>query len=532
MWNFHWFGVVIMLRQDIEDNKKRYFRDRKAEGKFDDTTLDNYRKELNKLIKYECDLNKDFFMFTQKDMDQLFERIIPTKKPKAFISNISKYRDYLEWAIAKGLTKQKVNFKKYNRDYVMNLSNKNIVIPFARLEEILNSPKIHNAQDAVILALLFEGVDGKGHKEVVGLKQLDDVTESTIKIRNEQGVVQREILVRKKTIDLIQKASSQEDYYYVNSKSEPIIKNDYVLRVPGTDRDVTSPISPVTINTRLRKIGIDIFGSPELQNPYNFSNSGLLFYLMVVEKHLGQNLTKEHYYKVAKRFKAKPGKGFKFNIEQKYKDYKKRNLVSVTDITLDEELKEIAESILETELTEQDLKELKLLANNDNHEDDEHDEDDEDDDWVQEDKERGTKGENFVLSELIKTYGESNVKLKSGKDDSAGYDIKVTLPDQVLRIEVKTTTSIRNPFYISIRQLKRAKRYKEQYYIYWVLMDKKDNPLYALVIPNPIETLNINLDFIFRKEKNKFVRIKPNKFVFYVNRSMAKVLTKFPSSSS
>jgi predicted restriction endonuclease len=81
---------------------------------------------------------------------------------------------------------------------------------------------------------------------------------------------------------------------------------------------------------------------------------------MVLELHLGRALEKEEYLKVAKRFNYSLGSVYYRikELEKNYLDYKNRNIISIDDVHMDEELMNIAQHILNQELSDADLKEL------------------------------------------------------------------------------------------------------------------------------------------------------------------------------
>lgn len=133
--------------------------------------------------------------------------------------------------------------------------------------------------------------------------------------------------------------------------------------------------------------------------------------------------------------------------------------------------------------------------------------DSENSNWVQENLLRGSEGEAFVKEILIKIYGEDSVKKEP---DYAGYDFIVNTKKETKRIEVKTTIDEKYPFFISINELETADKFKDEYYIYWVIMKNKKNKIY--ILNDPIITLNIDMNYIRRISDTSLCEIETEEF--------------------
>lgn len=138
--------------------------------------------------------------------------------------------------------------------------------------------------------------------------------------------------------------------------------------------------------------------------------------------------------------------------------------------------------------------------------------------WVKENVERGMEGESLVRSILVGIYGESCVKKEP---DYAGYDFDVTTKEGKKRIEVKTTANKKYPFFISINELNKAEIYGEEYYIYWVAMEKNKMPVIR-IINNPIKELNIDMQFIKRNLDTGICRIEADQFMIKIRQEFIK----------
>lgn len=117
---------------------------------------------------------------------------------------------------------------------------------------------------------------------------------------------------------------------------------------------------------------------------------------------------------------------------------------------------------------------------------DEVQDDDNSDDWVTEQNELGKYGEGIIKNFLEERYQA----VVNKKPDYAGYDFEVIIKDHNFVVEVKTTESNVNQFYISSNELKKAAEFKGNYYIYRLYIQEGIGRLF--IIRNPIYLLNID----------------------------------------
>jgi Domain of unknown function (DUF3883) len=129
--------------------------------------------------------------------------------------------------------------------------------------------------------------------------------------------------------------------------------------------------------------------------------------------------------------------------------------------------------------------------------------------WLDENQKLGELGEKIALEYLKGLY--ENLTLVS-QDTKKGYDIEVELDsNKVLGFEVKTSLS-NYGFHITYNELKVASNKKDDYYIFFLTVNKEENVVEGYLIQNPIDELNINFEQITNVIETQSVMVIPNKF--------------------
>lgn len=123
---------------------------------------------------------------------------------------------------------------------------------------------------------------------------------------------------------------------------------------------------------------------------------------------------------------------------------------------------------------------------------------------------------------IVEAYLRENIMGKiervSLKNSSIGYDIEVKYDDNCFEgYEVKTTKSKNYNFQITINELNVAKTLKENYNIFYVQIDEKNESITGYIIKNPIDVLNIDVDKITHYIECNNIYIMPNKFIVKFN---------------
>lgn len=139
---------------------------------------------------------------------------------------------------------------------------------------------------------------------------------------------------------------------------------------------------------------------------------------------------------------------------------------------------------------------------------------DEENDWLHNNQRLGDFGEKLALKALKDIYPETDIYLVS-EQHHLGYDIQMyknTL--EMKAFEVKTASN-HNGFHLTLNELKTAKLLGEQYTIFFIKLEKKNNKIIkanAYQYKDPIKTLDIPYDYITSTTNTKYVKLFPNKF--------------------
>lgn len=299
-----WCGEELS-EEEKEQGEKNYSRDL-------------YLKLLKSAAKMETDLNKDLFEFNHPEIQKLLINYEATTI-KSLNTVLSVIRRYTKWISATGKAPGLImfidNFKK--DDLLKYLDRPNKYISREELFDILD--EVTNAQDAVIPALIFEGIKGLNNIEICNLKQDDiDFDKQLVYVKDENGKVERIVKVSQKTLDLIREANAQTDYNKrvtdpnnpPKSFSKPLADNDYIIRQAerkeGANRKGVDPNDPVTwqvINTRIKRVAMEA-NRPYLTTTTIFQ-SGMLYRLYDIEQEKGE-LDIEDFKRVWAEFGGKP----------------------------------------------------------------------------------------------------------------------------------------------------------------------------------------------------------------------------------
>jgi integrase len=194
---------------------------------------------------------------------------------------------YITWASEKGLRKTNINPIKSMLPewYEQFVSKKKLFISEKELKEI--EKDLVNAQDAVILYLLFEGVNGEGSSEILNLKKQDvdfDTNEvKLLEVKKNGEKRERTIKVSDTCLRIIWQAINDMTYKNRNGNAQnprggaeiELVNNDYVVR--SVNRRVKDTNAPADKHTLFRRITMI---SEEFDLPYltmkNIERSGMI----------------------------------------------------------------------------------------------------------------------------------------------------------------------------------------------------------------------------------------------------------------
>lgn len=239
-----------------EEKKVRFLTELLNNGNINEGTARNYYMILTNVYKDEVKLGKDLSEFTFEELEQVLHGLnsVSRNAIESYSRILSKY---LAWC---GDNKLSIlspkDFSKYMvaEDYFTEKQ-------LRRLED-----KCENYQDAVILRLLFIGVNGNASSELRNLKATDvDFDKKIIKLYNDSESDQnyRYLDVDDYTLNLIEGAIRQRKYAKKNGRINQtesnnispytdLVENQYVIRPSITQNEsFTKPVDKFTVYRRI-----------------------------------------------------------------------------------------------------------------------------------------------------------------------------------------------------------------------------------------------------------------------------------------
>lgn len=273
-----------------------------------ETTVPSYRRAFLISKRTEERLGKDLYDFRLEDI----EYVLYDASPSTFVSSHVLGRiitSYITWAIEEGLRRNKINpLWGVGPEFFQRFVDKKIELYLSdeKLRQLENW--CVNAQDAVILRLLFEGVRGREYSELRNIKKSDISIETNVLRLVNEGNKVREIELSDRAIKLLLKAAGENIYYKRNGEIvednrirsyTDLVNNEYVLRSSLTRTfHLNEPIDAATINRRITSLR-RIFDIPRL-TPTNIAKSGMIkmAYDLVGDGEITANAYKE----IAHRF--------------------------------------------------------------------------------------------------------------------------------------------------------------------------------------------------------------------------------------
>jgi integrase len=226
-------------------------------------TQDYYRQTFSVLTFIEKQLFKDIKDFNKVELISSFN-LFKSKTLDSLDSRVTILRQYLDFCMENKFITENVLKNISRDDYEKQVEETDRII-YSR-EELYNiCDSASNAQDAVIFTLLFEGVKGlKYNSEITNLRTEDIIlNENKIIIKdNNTKYVAREVIVSKRTIDIVKKAI-EEKIYYKNIINEDTLKaslerelnmTSYLIKpVSYNKKDKDEPVGSQVIDSRIKR---------------------------------------------------------------------------------------------------------------------------------------------------------------------------------------------------------------------------------------------------------------------------------------
>ncbi|MCM3341710.1 integrase [Paenibacillus sp. MER TA 81-3] len=229
----------------------------------------------------ENDVNKDLYDFNREQLRRLFYLYLP-KTVYSSRANVTWVSKYIDWAIDEGLAHGLNPLDGVAKEWKEQFVIKGIKKYWTDQEIDKIILKCVNAQDAVIVSLLFNGVRGVANSELLNLKSEDvDATSNQLTLLDDKGN-RRTIAVSEQCIDLCVKALRESEYEKKNGNPSIDIKaptawlveNNYVIKSSHTRTEHFNEAEKNIIHRRLSNIAKEI-KEPSF-TPMNIRYSGML----------------------------------------------------------------------------------------------------------------------------------------------------------------------------------------------------------------------------------------------------------------
>lgn len=302
-----------------EDIKAMFLDEQMESGTISEETADNYLRIFASISEIEEKLNKDVREFDHDEIDKLLYSFNSRTRNtiESYGRIISKY---LNWNVEKGYIEtnilkefKPVSFEKYIRDDEVYLTEQ-------KLRDIEDECK--NAQDAIILRLLFIGLGGKQMSELRNLRKEDvDYSRKSLELRStitadSNGVPLKvdprtHKFIDDRTLDMLKEAIEQTEYEKRNGAMDfreninpytELINNDYVIRPSKTQTtNYNYPADKFVIYRRIQTIS-EYFNIKDLTAKF-IQRSGMLYYANSLIEN--EQFTQEDLKLVASRFGVK-----------------------------------------------------------------------------------------------------------------------------------------------------------------------------------------------------------------------------------
>lgn len=263
------------------ENKSKFLH------KYPDNTQHSYSRTFEKSKKYEELYNKDLSEFNLEQIDNVLHELEPLTESASHV-NGRIITAYIDWCIDNNNASVENNeLKEKPMSYFKRFVDEEVELYFTKttIDKIVDD--CNNSQDAVIIKLLFEGVQGNALAEIRNMKKehvYDAIgNNNIIKLYDEDCSV-RELQLEERTISLIVEAMEQLEYLKKNGEIEDesiglitnLVDNDYVIRTSITRTDSKNrPVDKMVIYRRIKIIN-DLFGYKYL-TAKNIVRSGIIY---------------------------------------------------------------------------------------------------------------------------------------------------------------------------------------------------------------------------------------------------------------
>lgn len=278
-------------------------------SKYPEHTHNVYRRIFYYSSPIEQLYGIDLYEFNLKQIGDVLKSMNPSSLASVK-SSVSIMKAYIDWAIhrrSNNINPLDITDVEWEKQFVD--TTKKLLFNYEEIwDGVIN--KCKNAQDSVIVALLFEGAGGREVFEVRNLKSKDvNFDEAIVKLMNDKGE-QRQIKISNQTLALIREAERQTEYFKRNGEISPnsrntnetseLIETGYLIKPAKTKVVHTEQVNTHVLYGRLSTIS-------ELLNVPNFSvkniqRSGMIYMAKRILERDGQFGSREQYFEICEQF--------------------------------------------------------------------------------------------------------------------------------------------------------------------------------------------------------------------------------------
>jgi integrase len=283
---------------------------------------------FRRIYDLEKSLGRDLNSFSLGEVEEIFRM----SDSEIATNDYNTIKTYLDFCLEKGLIKKYV-LNGANKKYFENILDENRL---RITEEDLNKfiGICFNAQDKLILRLLFEGVNGERQSELFNLTVNDiDKSKNTLCLRCDKNG-DRKLQVSNECISLIEETLKENAYYYNNGKESKrgylyqyFHNNNFIIKYTKRRVKNENKRADRSLLTSRFPLYKEWFNQPKL-TPTVIYQSGLINYAVRLSKSLGKHVSKfnhkEDWSRVAEHYpmKGKPVNGvFQYNPIFRYIRY-------------------------------------------------------------------------------------------------------------------------------------------------------------------------------------------------------------------
>jgi integrase len=251
--------------------------------------INNYKESTQSTVErifkvsqtVESSLDKDLYNFNREQLRKLLFLFMP-KTEKSSAANCAWIHSYISFCIDAGYRNGINPLDGIPKDWSSQFVVRGVKLYWTDREIAQIIEKRVNAQDAVIVSLLFNGVRGTANSEIVNLTKDDlDAFNSKLHLLDEDGT-KRTIVVDETCIKLCEAALKEFEYEKKNGDPSPDIKapfaslvdNKFIVKSVKTRTDHMYEAEKNVVHRRLKSISNEI-SEPNF-TPLNIVNSGML----------------------------------------------------------------------------------------------------------------------------------------------------------------------------------------------------------------------------------------------------------------